>query len=353
MIGLETFSLNSKVFPSNFFGNIGTSRQDTKWTQYTTTNGVSSISPELYFNPVIENATAFIFNGVFEYYTDTNVTIPIRFDFYNDQNVIFKTITFTGSYNNPRNFPTTIGFNSTETLRRIKMVSTNMRTSIGATDTFSIQTEFFPLLINVRSINAIATVDMDYVDDGVLRLTYEGPDGLETDVKIEESTSVYNIQSLLPETTFVFRIYVDGALIDTISETTLENVSSNYILSDFFDGNKFNLNKFSKEAKENIARNMNNVFNTGDIVQVKDELSVKFVKRGETLQTNGSNVLVPFVQTEGSGQQVNLEVEEGTTVAVGYEETSNSVVIDSTTYSIGDTLVLGSQKCTITDYEDE
>jgi len=317
------------------------------------TNGVTATTVTLSFNPEIQNATAFIFNRVSNYYTDINATLTITFQFYNRNNQIFKTAIFSGRYNSPRNFPSLINFDIPETLYRIRILSSNMRTSISASDTFSIRTEFFPLTVDVRSINAIATVDLDYVNDGIFRLTYEGAGGAETDVRIEKDRSVYNIMSLTPETLFLFRLYVDGALIDTISSTTLENASSNYVISDFFDGSKFNLNELSRNARKDIAKNLNNVFNTGDTVQVKNELSAKFVKKGETLQTNGGNVLVPFNETDGSGQQVNLEINEGTTVTVEYEETSNALIIDSTEYGIGDTLVLGSKKCTITEYEDE
>ena len=196
--------------------------------------------------------------------------------------------------------------------------------AISNTDTFSFQKEFFPLLVTVRSINALATVDMDFVGDNGLRLTYEGPDGSEVDVKTDSLQGVYNVINLLSETLYVFRLYVDAVLTDTISETTLEDLSSNYVVTDFFDGKQFQIQNLSRETRQKMSKIMNTVFNTGDIVKMKTdnrEVNAKFVKRGDTISTEGSDLLVPFVETDGSGQSFNLEV-DGTTVMVGYNETS-------------------------------
>ena len=226
--------------------------------------------------------------------------------------------------------------------------------SINQSTTFSFTVEIFPLLVNVRSINALATVDLDFVGDNDLRLTYEGPDGAEVDVKTDSLQSVYNVSNLMSETLYVFRLYVDAVLTETISETTLEDLPSNYVVTDFFDGKQFQIQNLSRETRKKMSQKLNAVFNTGDIMKLKKDnrdLIAKFVKRGDTIKTEGSDLLVPFLETDGSGQSFNLEV-DGTTVMVGYNETSNTVVVDSVEYGIGDTLLLDGKKCTITEYEE-
>lgn len=349
MIELKTFTWNRL---NSVFGGLGNG---------STTQLTNGRTETIIFNPPIENATAFVFST-------SHQIVGRNFNF---SNVTMSILDASGvgiAGARYRAKPSTqyprialegqINFREAATVAKITFSTTtaDANLNISKTHTFSIQVEFFPLLITPRSINVLATLDLDLVGNGVARVTYEGLDGAEVDVQTNASQSVYNIVSLIPATLYVFRLYIDGVLIDTITTSTLENLSTNYEMSDFFDGNKFNLQRLSREARLQLSRQMNTVLSTGDILQVKknnNEISTRFVKRGENITAAGNNLLVPFVETGGSGQHFNLELEEvGTTVTVGYNETSNTVVIASTDYGIGDTLILDGKKCTIEDYEE-
>lgn len=220
------------------------------------------------------------------------------------------------------------------------------------TSTFTVTVERPPLEVNMRSISALATVQ----DAGVAKLTYEGPDGEEHDVETVDSQSVYHVVSLLPETEYTFRLYQGSEVLKTITATTLEDTVENYVKSDYFDGKRYQLKDLSKLARGKMSRKMNDVFDTGDVLRIKDkkgdEVDAKFVKRGETITGGGVNVVVPFVETDGPGQKFYLSTDQNTT-QIDYSESSNTISINSTEYGVGDSFVLDNNKYTVAEYDDD
>lgn len=262
-----------------------------------------------------------------------------------DENPIPITASFTS------NEPFTLYRMSLRGYKRFSYHKGSPIVTLSTRSTFLVTTEPPPpLVVNIRAINALVTIEGN---TGSYKLTYEGPDNIEVVVQTHVEQSVYNIVSLIPETEYVFRLYEGSELLETISATSLEDVSSNYVTSDFFDGKQFQLQELSKQARRKMSKNMNSVFNTGDILKVKmnREINAKFVKRGDTITSDGNNLLAPFVETDGSGQHFILQGDN--TVTVGYDETSNTIVIDTVEYRIGDNLVLDGKKCTIQEYDEE
>jgi len=190
------------------------------------------------------------------------------------------------------------------------------------------------------------------------QITYEGPTGGEVNA-IEGVTALeHNVTGLLPETLYTIRLYADTgggyALQEETVVETLPNVAANYDVSDFTTDGVISLSSLPVSTLTNIAHVMTEIFNTGDIVNiaVKGNLSTSFINLGDTLSIAEINgVLLPFEETTGAGQNVNVTLSDGTTtVAVDYDETVNSVTVDSVVYYPGDSFVMDGKKVTVIEF---
>lgn len=97
-------------------------------------------------------------------------------------------------------------------------------------------------------------------------------------------------------------------------------------------------------------------FDTNDSLKARVTLSgsnqvrdLKFVDVGETISINGSPViLTPFIEAGSSGQTISLQLSDDfTTETVSYDETSDTVTLSGTEYSIGDILILDGKALSI------
>ena len=169
-----------------------------------------------------------------------------------------------------------------------------------------------------------------------------------------------NVKSLVPETQYTLKLYVDSGagyvLTSTQSATTLPDNNDNYMVADFLEDGVFRIEDFSTDTREKISSQMNTLFTTGDRVKIstrtKSDLLARFVNTGGEVTTEEESILVPFDESSGAAQTITLSLSDNvTTVAVNYDDTTNTIAIGSDIYGTGDSFVVDGKKCTVLDYD--
>jgi len=191
-------------------------------------------------------------------------------------------------------------------------------------------------------------------------ITYEGPTGGEIVAFTGTTDLEYNIVNVEPETLYTVKLYADtGAgfqLIEQSTATTLANVAANYNIFDFRVGIVFDLSSFNSSTLALMSPVIPDLFSTGNVVGVSlasnpELTNISFVASGGTLNiTTLDGVLLPFHSTLGAGQTASVTLNNGTTVPITYDETTNSIIIDSVSYTSGDSLVLSQHAIEVFDY---
>jgi len=213
-----------------------------------------------------------------------------------------------------------------------------------------------PGALNIMvNVSLIATV-VSY------KITYQKADGTEKTAYTGIDSVSPNIASLEPETAYTVKLYEDSGsgagyeLRKTAEVSTLANSVENYRADDFKDGSgKVKLNELDETARASMSKVLNDLFVTGDVMAVnsgRKELSAKFVKLGESVSIEDEEaLLLPFDETSGASQTVNLTLSDGSTsVAVTYDETADTIAVDGSTYSEGDQFVLDGQRVSVMAY---
>ena len=168
------------------------------------------------------------------------------------------------------------------------------------------------------------------------------------------------VTNLTPGTEYTISLFsITGDVfefVDSTVITTLTNSASNYNVNDFInDSGRFDLSTFNTTSFGLISEVMNDLFTTGDSIDLKVSgkpgIRVsKFVNRGDTVDVSDTNAIIaPFSTSSGSGQAVSLTLSDNSTVSFSYDETTQDVSIDGTSYSSGDSLILDGKKVTIVD----
>ena len=217
----------------------------------------------------------------------------------------------------------------------------------------------FPLVAQGRSINI--PVEIAAVAGATrYEITYEGPAGGEI-VAFSGGTALqYNILGVEPETQYTIRLYADTGsgyeLVDEVVTTTLPNVATNYQKEDFLEDGVIVLNSLPETTIQNITGLINDILDTGDIVNVsvdtKPEVITSFINLGDSLSIREVNgLLLPFEVTSGAGQDVDVVLsDETTTVPISYDDTVNTITVAGVVYSPGDTFILDGKKITVFDF---
>ena len=231
----------------------------------------------------------------------------------------------------------------------------------GLTGTTSVSgvtvVELTLLDITTRAINLV--VDITEVSGSIgYRLTVEGPTGGEVTKVSSTLVLRHNLVGLLPETTYTIRMYSDTGsgyvLSQEMSVTTLVNTTSSYDMTDFEVDGVVSIGNIVDLGDE-FNSVMNDVFNTGDVVEVSipSDPSVKssFIKRGEVLSIKDvDSTLIPFSTSSGVGQNVSVTLsDDSTTVPINYNEASNSIEVNLVTYNVGSSFILDGRKVTVVD----
>lgn len=170
------------------------------------------------------------------------------------------------------------------------------------------------------------------------------------------------INNLSPGTEYTFRLYsTTGNNYDLVHEstgTTLENSSGSYDANDFLvTSGRFDLSSLDKTSVAFISDVMNEIFATGDSIDInvpggrRGTKISKFVNLGANVTVSGSEALVvPFSKDAGSGQSVSLTLSDSSVVAVAYDEVSEAITVESTTYAAGESFILDGKKATVVQF---
>jgi len=216
-----------------------------------------------------------------------------------------------------------------------------------------------PLLIVTPGVLNIAT-EWPAVDLATgYRLTTTTGGGPEI-TRVTTPLLLFDIGSLTPGTLYDVKLYstadsVAYTLVETISESTKPNLSTNYDTNDFSDGSGgFDLSMLSTASLDLVLELMNDLFATGDKVDLTiagRTLSTTMVKRGGTvtIPSDNSSISIPFNSLAGSSQSVTLTLSNATTVGVTYDELSGKITVPSGEYGTGESFLLDGQKVTIVD----
>ncbi|CAM9201731.1 unnamed protein product [Pylaiella littoralis] len=222
------------------------------------------------------------------------------------------------------------------------------------------------LALSPGAINAKVTISDTPGASTTYRLTYEGEGETDTETTAYANfTSLNrNIRSLDPETVYTVRWYSrddtesEYALLAEKTTRTLSNVATSYKPADFLEDGKYVLDSLDEDSRDDLASVMNEVFATGDRVGIRlggissPQLEADFVNRGGSFDVSHSEaLLLPFDESAGAAQTVNLVDEEsGTTVAVSYDETANTVGVGSAVYGPGDSFIVGGKRVSVVEF---
>lgn len=134
---------------------------------------------------------------------------------------------------------------------------------------------------------------------------------------------------------------------------TTQNSSDNYDKTDFGQNGTFSLAKLSASSVASLVKVMDDVFSTGDEVELEiaggKKVKTRFLKRGDVTELGDSSISIPFDKDAGPGQSASLTLADASTLSVSFDETTEVITIGGITYQSGDTLVLDGKKVTIYD----
>lgn len=216
-----------------------------------------------------------------------------------------------------------------------------------------------PITVEPRSIN-IPVVIAEVPGAIGYKVAYVGPDGVEVTSTSGGTDLDQNITGLVSNTKYTIKLYADTGsgyvLTEELTATTLSNVAANYDVADLVKDGVIDLSSLPDATISNIAEVMNDLFNTGDVVNVSVQsnarVNTSFIKLGEVLSIEElRGILLPFEQTSGTGQKVIVRLSDGSTdVDVYYDDIYNTITVNGITYSPGDSFILDGQKVTVVEY---
>lgn len=168
----------------------------------------------------------------------------------------------------------------------------------------------------------------------------------------------HSIVNLDPNTEYSVYLYYSintlnpSILVGSNTYTTLDNIPGNYDTSSYDDGSgRFDLGDYNADTLELIGDVMNEIFSTGDDISFNlngKGIDARFVQRGGTVTIDqDASIAIPFITAAGAGQSVTLTLSDTSTVTVAYDETTEDVTVDGTTYSPGESFKLDGRKVTI------
>lgn len=189
------------------------------------------------------------------------------------------------------------------------------------------------------------------------RVSYTGPYGVEKTSFTDVTTLEHNITGLDPETTYDIKLYADTGtgyeLTEEVTANTLANIAANYDMASLTQDGVINLSSLPENTISNINEVIDELFNTGDIVSVSvSDKTTSFINLGDTLSIKEVNgVLLPFLPTSGSGQDVSVILsDDTTTVSINYDDAVNTITVEGVVYYPGDSFILDGKKITVIEY---
>lgn len=178
---------------------------------------------------------------------------------------------------------------------------------------------------------------------------------------VESTTGFrYTMRNLPPVSSYTLYLYysVDNTkpsiLIGSGTYYTLSSDPGNFDRSGFAgDSGGFDLSGYSAASLSSLDEVMNEVFNTGDEIQIEigtKKTKTKFVKRGESAVIEGDTALsFGFVPSAGAGQSATITLSDSTDVTVEFDETTEELTINGAKLTSGQSIVLDGKKVTVVD----
>ena len=206
---------------------------------------------------------------------------------------------------------------------------------------------------NVPSLNVTAythIIDIDWteiVGTSTYNLRYTVDSGSEQDLVTTTGLShvFYNV---VPGSSYELRLYTD---LDTITPFFTETVVA--LVVDIVNTRSLltrlenDVSLLSEQARETVL----DILSTGEIIKTPIGLTT-FVANSESItlpESQKESVLSPFDQASGPGQEVSIMLPDTSTLSISYNETSDDIDVEGTSYSTGDHFVAGGLKVTVKD----
>lgn len=253
--------------------------------------------------------------------------------------------------------------NSVEYLYKTNTSTETVVTTSGIIVIYSSGTvidELGEILFPVLSISAVSTSPFSItlswvaVDDATsYRIDYSSGSSITITGGLT-TTSVFNLES---ETLYEFTLYSSeddlsfSAVTDgVVSITTPVNDASGYNIDAFLQDDIYDFSEFAPGKASEVASIVTTLFDPDESVKMivhgsVSELLVPGVS-GETIEVvDNDEYILPFQSTGGTGQ--NMVVEGLYNGTLTYNEVTNTVEIDGTEYSSGDTVLIGGVRITI------
>ena len=170
------------------------------------------------------------------------------------------------------------------------------------------------------------------------------------DTIVSETTGLsFTSKEINPGSSYEFKLYSDlDAVTAAVTTTESAPAISNSTVSALAVRVENDFTEISRTAFDEIDLTLVDVLSTGDEVTIHSGDAV-FIEDSGTLEATGKNVLTPFLQDGGTGQQITITSSTGDSDVLTYDETNNQITKDSTTYSVGDYFLLGGYKARITE----
>lgn len=221
-------------------------------------------------------------------------------------------------------------------------------------------TESPSLVVAPRAINISVDISKEAVGSLGYKITCTSASGVVTTIAAGLDNLKHNIIGLVSDAMYIVRLYVDYGLgyvlTDQVATATLPNTAVNYDVDHLIKDGVIDIRSLPEDTISDITYVMNDLFNTGDKIKVSlplnAEQTASFVELGEEFHVRDvikSGVFLPFVKSNGSVQAANAVLADGTTTAIDYDDTANSIEVYGVTYVSGDTFILDGMKVTVTD----
>lgn len=176
------------------------------------------------------------------------------------------------------------------------------------------------------------------------------------EIEIANSISETSLTAinLTPGTPYEFKIYTDSSpLVSDLSLSTstpvVDSTSVDALLTRF-SNNLVDLSESSESAIEDIDSTLRTVLDTGDVVETSLGETV-FVSDSESLliPSVGGNVLTPFDENAGTGQTTTILFDDTSTNIFTYNEATNELISDGSSFPVGSYTVVGKYKVTVSE----
>ena len=218
-----------------------------------------------------------------------------------------------------------------------------------------------PTLVLVPKVASITAIVGEVDGATSYRLTLQEDGSSTVSIAQDNFTELtQTITNVNPETLYTVELFADsGSGYESVAiktATTLANTAENYDTTEFGSGGKFSLKSLEADALALLLSVINDIFTTGDVLDIelpgvlgKNKRS-SFVKKGEEVEVvNSEAVLIPFDASGGTGQTISLGLSDTSSVTVAYDESTNAITVEGSTYSTNQYFVLDGKKITVLD----